>query len=201
MMRANNQPYDIHQLLANALSPNYIVYGIDGCIGVTRKDLGSLNPSDKAWVMRKMSRLGINVHDAVSGSIKETYEDGESNVIKVHDVFQDNQDKDYYPTGTTQGMGGADVFMFWGSLTKEEAVVDIKVGRDIFILSEAELYKLLTSGKIDHTKGHANEDGSIDERDAPNYHPKKGPKVRRKAQIFIQDEIKKRLRYHIVKSQ
>jgi len=97
----DKRPDDAHQLLANALSPNYIVYDIDGCIGVTRKDLGPLNPSDKALVVRMMRKLGINVRDVVSGSIKETNEDEEGSIMEVHDELLDNQDGDYYPTGKT----------------------------------------------------------------------------------------------------
>ena len=67
---------------------------------------------------------------------------------------------------------------------------DIKQGRDIFMLNESLLYRFLVDGKIDHTKGYIDEDGVIDDSNAPHFHPKKTAKDTRKVHIFIRDGIK-----------
>ena len=72
----NEKHESAHQLLANELSPDYIVYDLNGGIGVAKGDLEPLDTSDIALVTNTMRRLGIRVRNVVRSDAIDTFEEG-----------------------------------------------------------------------------------------------------------------------------
>jgi len=191
---ANEQPESIHQELTNNLSPWYVVYDLDGGIGVSKGDFEPLNASDTAWIRREMRKAGINVGQLVVSAVLDSYYDNKRKVkVDVVDTRPDDLEGDAYSAGIAKGRPGADVFIYWGPLDLCEAKEDVIAGLDIFIVNESQLYKVLPGGMVDHTQGNPRYDGTLDDCDAPHFHAEGSD-----AHIFVPDDLKKRLRFHVV---
>jgi len=143
----------------------------------------------KVTIIERRPEVGVPVRYSVSSVAIDSKEYGVD--VDMHDKCSKNLDGEFYSADWTIGKPGADVLIFWGPLSEEEAKEDIIAGNDVFILNERLLHKLLPGGMVDHTQGN---DGTLDDCDAPHFHAEGSD-----AHIFVPDPIKKRLRYHVAR--